>query len=121
MSESVSRSTAVNLHQLRPNLSGTVIEGERMTLVRWVAKPNEAATPLHSHAEYEQFTIIIEGSIETTVGDEVLTLSAGDVLHMKAGIVHGKTRPLNNLGAVLIDVFQPCREDYVALARGSAA
>ncbi len=61
MSKIVSRSTAVNLHQLRPNLSGTVIEGERMTLVRWVAKPNEAATPLHSHAEYEQFTIIIEG------------------------------------------------------------
>ena len=121
MSKIVSRSTAVNLHQLRPNLSGTVIEGERMTLVRWVAKPNEGATPLHSHAEYEQFTIIIEGCIETTVGDEVLTLCAGDVLHMEAGILHGKTRPLNNAGAVLIDVFQPCREDYVALAKSSAA
>ncbi len=121
MSSIVSRSTAVNLHQLRPNLSGTVIEGERMTLVRWTAKPNEAATPLHSHGEYEQFTIIIEGSIETTVGEEILTLSAGDVLHMEAGIVHGNTRPLNNVGAVLIDVFQPCREDYVALAKSSAA
>ena len=121
MSKIVSRSTEVNLHQLRPNLSGTVIEGDRMTLVRWVAKPNEAATPLHSHAAYEQFTIIVEGTIETTVGEEVLVLSAGDVLHMEAGIVHGNTRPLNNGGAVLIDVFQPCREDYVALAKASDA
>ena len=119
MSKLVSRSTEINLHQIRPNLSGTVIEGDRMTLVRWSAKPNEAATPIHSHAQYEQFTIIVEGSIETTVGDEVLVLTAGDVLRMEPGIPHGNTRPLNNEGAVLIDVFQPCREDYVALANAS--
>ena len=120
MSKIVSRGTEMNLHQLRPNLSGTVIEGHRMTLVRWVAKPNEAATPLHSHADYEQFTIMIEGSVETTVGEEVLILSPGDVLHMEPGIPHGRTRPLNNEGAVLIDVFQPCRADYVALAEASS-
>ncbi len=121
MSKLVSRSTEVNLHQIRPDLSGTVIEGERMTLVRWSVGPDEPATPLHSHAKYEQFTIMIEGSVETTVGDEVLVLSAGDVLRMEAGIQHGNTRPLGGAGAVLIDVFQPCREDYVTLARGSAA
>jgi quercetin dioxygenase-like cupin family protein len=121
MSKLVSRSTEINLHQIRPNLSGTVIEGDRMTLVRWVAKPDEAATPMHSHAQYEQFTIIVEGSIEITVGEEVLVLSAGDVLRLEPGVQHGNTRPLNHAGAVLIDVFQPIREDYVSLAKGSEA
>lgn len=44
---------------------------------------------------------------ETTVRDEVLVLSAGDVWRIEPGILHGKTWPLNDAGAVLIDIFNP--------------
>ncbi len=120
MSDIVSRRDQVNLHQIRPTLSGTVIEGDNMTLVRWVVEPDQPQTPIHSHDKHEQFTIVVEGSIETVVGDETLILSAGDVCRIKVGVPHGKTRPAGKAGAVLIDVFEPAREEYVAIAHGTS-
>ena len=120
MSSIVSRRDEINLHQIRPTLSGTVIEGDQMTLVRWVVAPDQPQTPIHFHEEHEQFTIVMEGSIETVVGEETLVLSAGDVCRIKAGVPHGKTRPMGGAGAVLIDVFEPLRDDYVALAHATA-
>ena len=121
MSTLVSRSNEVNLHQIRPQLSGTVIEGDNMTLVRWVVAPDQPQTAIHSHENHEQFTIVMEGSVETMVGDEVLVLSAGDVCRIRPRVPHGKTRPVGNAGAVLIDVFEPCRDEYLAIARGTTA
>ena len=119
MNKIVSRHDEVGLHQIRPELNGTVIEGEQMTLVRWAVEAGQPATGVHSHEQHEQFTIVIEGSVETMVGDELLVLSAGDVCRIHAGVPHGKTRPLGNCGAVLIDVFEPRREDYLAAMRSS--
>ena len=121
MSSVVSRGGEVNLHQIRADLKGTVIEGDQMTLVRWVVAPDQHQTPIHFHEKHEQFTIVVEGSIETVVGDETLVLSAGDVCRIKAGVPHGKTRPAGGGGAVLIDVFQPPREEYLAIAHGTNA
>ena len=111
----VSRRTEINLHAIRPTLSGTVIAGDQMTMVRWALDPEQPVTALHSHETYEQFTIMIEGSIETTVGDETLELQAGDVCRIPRGTTHGRTRVIGTARAVLIDVFEPVREDYVAV------
>ncbi len=119
MSDIVSRRDAINLHKIRPTLSGTVIEGDNITLVRWVVEPDQSQTPIHLHEKHEQFTIVVEGSIETVVGEETLILNAGDVCRIKAGVPHGKTLPAGKAGAVLIDVFEPVREEYVALAHGT--
>ncbi len=119
MNKIVSRHDEVGLHQIRPELSGTVIEGEQMTLVRWAVEASQPATGIHSHDQHEQFTILIEGSVETMVGEELLVLSAGDVCHIQAGVPHGMTRPLGDSGAVLIDIFEPRREDYLAAMRSS--
>ena len=116
--ETVSRSSDVGLHQIRPDLRGTVIEGENITLVRWVSQPGDPVTPLHAHDMHEQFSIMLQGSVETTVGDETLVLQCGDICRILAGVVHGKTRVLGDTTAVLIDVFEPRREDYVAKAQG---
>ena len=116
-SATVSRNSDTGLHQIRHDLSGTVIEGSNVTLVRWSVAPDMQATPLHSHAEHEQFTIVISGSTETDVGDETLILGAGDVCRIAPGVQHGKTRALGNENAVLIDVFEPRREDYIAAAK----
>ena len=111
----VSRRTDFNLHAIRPTLSGTVIAGDQMTMVRWVVEPGQPVTALHSHETHEQFTIMIEGAIETTVGDEVFHLQAGDVCRIPRGTTHGRTRVIGTERAVLIDVFEPVRQDYLAV------
>ena len=119
MSDIVSRRDQVNLHQIRPTLSGTVIEGNNMTLVRWVVELDQPQTPIHFHDKHEQFTIVVEGSIETVVGEETLVLSAGDVCRIKVGVPHGRTRSAGGASAVLIDVFEPAREEYLAIAHAA--
>ena len=105
------------VHQVRPDLAGTVCEGRDVTLVRWDIPASRAATPIHHHADHEQFTIVISGSVETTIGDEVLTLRPGDMCRIDRGVPHGRTRVLDGKDAVLIDVFSPPRPEYVAAAR----
>lgn len=113
----VSRHDSPLQHRIRPDLAGTVIPGQNVTLVRWVIEAGRDATGLHSHDTHEQFTIVVTGTIETTVGDEVLTLAAGDVCRIGPLTLHGRTRALHGQDAVLIDVFEPCRDEYVAALR----
>ena len=113
----VFRLGASPLHRVRPDLLGTVFEGGDVTLVRWDIPADRPTTPLHVHAEHEQFTIVISGAVETTVGDEVLILRAGDMCRIERNVLHGSTRALDGANAVLVDVFSPPRADYVAAAR----
>ncbi len=114
MKSIVSRAGETGLHRIWEGLSSTVIEGDGMTLVRWVFEPGEAINATHSHEQFEQFTIMLEGSIEISVGEEMMTLAAGDVCRIKAGAVHGNLRVLGEHRTVLIDIFQPGRPEYVA-------
>ncbi|MGY4596937.1 quercetin dioxygenase-like cupin family protein [Bradyrhizobium sp. GM22.5] len=93
------------------------MEGRNVTLARWLIEPGRQPTGIHSHDDHEQFTIVISGSIETLVGDELLTLAAGDVCHIPPGTEHGQTLALNGESAILIDVFEPVRSDYVQAAK----
>lgn len=121
MSETVSRHDDTGHHAVRPDLRGTVIEGERVSLVRWVIEAGKPATRLHHHDIHEQFTIVVSGAVETVVGDERLRLTAGDVCRIKPGVIHGETVALGGSDAVLIDVFEPTREDYTGPARAQEA
>ncbi len=121
MQSIVSRASETGLHRIWEGLSSTVIEGNGMTLVRWVFEPGEAINATHSHDQWEQFTIMLEGSIEMTVGDEVVTLASGDVCRIRAGAVHGNLRVLGQARTVLIDIFQPGRPEYVAAIRQTHA
>ena len=119
MSATVYRSNQPLLDRLRPDLSGTLMEGRNVTLARWIIESGRKPTGVHSHDDHEQFTIVISGSIETLVGDELLRLVAGDVCHIPPGIAHGKTLALNDEDAVLIDVFEPVRADYIQAVRSA--
>lgn len=121
MSDLVSRHDDVARHAVRPDLRGTLIEGERVTLARWVIEAGRPATRLHHHDVHEQFTIVLSGSVETLVGEERLRLAAGDVCRIRTGVVHGQTIALHGADAVLIDVFEPTREDYLSAARAQEA
>lgn len=117
MALTVSRHDDIARHAVRPDLRGTVIEGERITLVRWVIEAGQPATRLHHHDIQEQFTIVLSGAVETVVGEERLRLAVGDVCRIRPGVIHGETIALDGAEAVLIDVFEPVRDDYVNAAR----
>ena len=85
--------------------------------MRWSVPAGRAPTPVHAHAEYEQISTVLAGSIETEVGGEMFKLKAGDVCHIRRGVPHGRTRALGDADAVVLDVFTPRREQYVASAR----
>ncbi|MBI5422930.1 MAG: cupin domain-containing protein [Opitutae bacterium] len=64
--------------------------------------------PVHQHP-HEQFTYVIEGRFEFTVGKETTVLEPGMVAIIPANVPHGG----KTLTAVrVIDVFAPTREDY---------
>ncbi len=121
MESIVSRASETGLHEIWGGLSSTVIEGDGVTLVRWVFEPGQEIKATHAHEQYEQFTVMLEGSIDMTVGDESVILAAGDVCRIQAGAVHGNLRVLGEAKTVLIDIFQPSRPEYVAAIRQDQA
>jgi quercetin dioxygenase-like cupin family protein len=103
-------------HRIRPDLAGVLIGGEKVTLVRWDFPVGRAPTAIHSHAEHEQFCIMLSGSVRTTLGDEQVVLNPGDIMHIKRNVPHGATVVLGDENAVMLDVYAPPREEYVAAA-----
>ncbi|HVY19727.1 MAG TPA: cupin domain-containing protein [Bauldia sp.] len=103
-------------HQIRPDLEGVLIGGEKVTLVRWEFPVGRPATPVHSHRDHEQFCIMLSGTVRTVLGDETVTLSAGDVMRIQRNVPHGATVVVGNEPAVMLDVYSPPREEYVAAA-----
>ncbi|HEX4297302.1 MAG TPA: cupin domain-containing protein [Devosia sp.] len=104
-------------HRIRPDLLGTVIPAEHGTLVRWAVPAHQPETPLHSHIEFEQITVILEGRIRTRVGDEYFVLGPGDLVRIARGAMHGNTTALGDADAVVLDIFMPPRAQYVEAAR----
>ena len=106
-------------HQIRPDLLGTVIPAEHGTLVRWAIPAHQPETPLHSHIEFEQIMVVLEGQIRTRVGDAVFTLSAGDVLRIDRGALHGNSVVIGDRDALVLDIFMPPRAQYLEAAKRS--
>ncbi len=104
-------------HQIRPDLLGTVIPAEHGTLVRWAVKAKQPETPLHSHIEFEQVTVLLEGRLRTSVGDEVFELVPGDLIRIPRGALHGRTTALGDTDAIVLDIFMPPRQQYLDAAR----
>jgi quercetin dioxygenase-like cupin family protein len=114
----VYRHDALELTEVRPGLFGAVLEGDQSTLVRWEFPPGQPRTGVHSHDEHEQYGIMLAGAIEMEIDGERVELRTGDVYWVPAGMVHGHTQVLGDEPAVVLDVFVPPRDEYVAAAHG---
>jgi quercetin dioxygenase-like cupin family protein len=68
-----------------------------------------AVGAMHSHP-HTQITYIAEGKFEFTIGDEKKIVEKGDTLLKQHGVEHGC---ICLEAGVLIDVFNPMREDFV--------
>jgi quercetin dioxygenase-like cupin family protein len=107
------------LRQIRPDIPGLLIDGDAVTLVRWEFPVGRPATGIHSHAGHEQFCVMLAGTVRMTIGGEIVTLSTGDVCRIRRNVPHGGTVVVGKEAAVMLDVYAPRREDYVAAAAAS--
>ena len=65
---------------------GSIIIGEHVTLHRSVAAPGKLGRP-HSHG-CEQLIHVESGAAWFRLGDEVRTVTAGDIIHIPIGTEH---------------------------------
>lgn len=87
------------------------LEGDRLSLAVVELDPG-SVVPEHSH-ENEQLGMVLSGSLEFRVGDEVRDLGPGGTWRISANTPHEvRTGPE---GAVVIDVFAPVRADWQGL------
>ncbi|MDP5169178.1 MAG: cupin domain-containing protein [Bacteroidia bacterium] len=65
---------------------------------------------MHEH-HHSQVTYVESGEFDMTIGDAVHTLRAGDSFYVPPHVLHGCVCVQDG---VLIDVFSPLREDFLA-------
>lgn len=93
-----------------------MIVGDRLMICRLRFAPH-VVTPAHDHP-HEQMTIVEQGRVRFTIGNEERIVEAGDVLHFPSGCWHGAT--MLDEEVVLIDIFTPVREDFLATENSAA-
>lgn len=75
-----------------------------------------AVVPTHAHHQ-EQIVNVIDGELELTVDGEVTVLTRGKALVLRPMAPHS-ARAITQV--YVIDVFHPAREDFKAMAEGTA-
>jgi quercetin dioxygenase-like cupin family protein len=103
------------LQSIPPQLLATgylarAVHGQHLTLAIVEVAP-DAVLPEHQHAN-EQFGMVIEGSVIFRVGDELQTIRPGGIWRIPPEAPHAVTG--GPVGAVVVDVFSPPRDDWEA-------
>ena len=84
-----------------------------MTLGRVSIKAGRS-NPLHSHPDCVEVLILLEGRLAHVVGMETVTLEAGDVLAVPAGVAH-RAESIGSIDADMIVAYTSGRRGYVSL------
>ena len=100
----------VSSQRINEGVDRQMVVGERLMMCRLTLQPH-VDTPIHSHP-HEQMTIVERGRARFTIGEAARIAVAGDVLHFPANVCHGAT--MLDEEVVLIDIFTPIREDFLA-------
>jgi quercetin dioxygenase-like cupin family protein len=65
---------------------------------------------VHSHP-HEQIVYVVSGHLRVTCDGKTFDVRDGDTFLVRGGIEHGASALEDS---VVVDVFTPCREDYIA-------
>ncbi|MDQ3168224.1 MAG: cupin domain-containing protein [Chloroflexota bacterium] len=93
-----------------PGVHFRPVAGEAAMACRVWLEPGSVVMA-HAHP-HEQISIVLEGELEFTLGDETRTVGAGEVVVIRGGTSHAVIA--GPAGASVIDVFSPPRQDYVS-------
>jgi quercetin dioxygenase-like cupin family protein len=101
--------------QIAEGVTARALFGEGVMLNLIDLAPN-SVSPLHSHP-HEQLGLILRGSMTLVVEGVEHVLAEMDAYALPGDVKHqGIAGPQ---GALVVDVFQPVREDYRAAAAGA--
>ena len=100
----------VAVEQISEGIQRQMVIGRNIMICRFRFDPF-VVTPAHRHP-HEQMTLVMQGKVKFIIEDYVRVVSAGDVLHFPSNHWHGAT--MLDEEVVLIDVFSPIREDFLA-------
>jgi quercetin dioxygenase-like cupin family protein len=64
---------------------------------------------VHSHP-HEQVVYVVHGHLKITCQEKTADVRTGDAFVVRGGVQHGASAVEDSL---VIDVFTPCREDYI--------
>lgn len=104
------KSQAAGYRELIPGVFiKPLTRGDRSLLCEFRLKKG-AIIPAHQHPQ-EQSGYILQGSLRFFGDEGDALIAAGDSWNFKGGVVHG-AEALED--CVLIEVFSPLREDYLA-------
>jgi quercetin dioxygenase-like cupin family protein len=102
--------SAVPVEHIADGVTRQMVVGDRVMVCRLELKAR-TVTPIHTHV-HEQVTLVERGRADFFVEGQRRTAAAGDILVFPSGILHGATMLEDDV--VLIDIFSPPREDFLA-------
>ena len=92
----------------------TGLYGESMMMVFNETLPGHEV-PIHSHPN-EQVGVVYNGEAILRIGEEERHVKKGDLYCIPADVPHGNT-VIGDEPFVMLDVFYPVREDFIARVR----
>jgi quercetin dioxygenase-like cupin family protein len=97
------------LRELFSGVTAQTFWGDKMMLSRVVLEPGGVVPP-HQHP-HEQAGVVLEGTLEFTIGGETKVLGPGEMYIIPGNVEH-KVVPVGDQTAVALDIFSPVREEY---------
>jgi len=106
---------AVPVEPVADGIERRMVWGEHLMVCRLCFAPR-VVTAVHTHP-HEQITLVERGRVLFVVDGTERVATAGDVLHFPSNLPHGAT--MLDEEVVLVDIFSPIREDFLAAGAAS--
>jgi quercetin dioxygenase-like cupin family protein len=98
----------VEVESLNSLIGRQMVVGTNVMVARVLLKKG-AVVPMHSHHN-EQVTYILEGALRFSIDNQIITVSAGEVLCIPPHMPH---EALALEDTVDVDIFNPPRQDWI--------
>lgn len=93
---------------LFPGIDAQIFAGRQAMVMRVLLEQGAIATA-HAHP-HEQISVVLQGEVEFTIGEEKKTLKVGDAVVIPGDSVHS-TKAI--VQSEMLEIFHPVREDLV--------
>jgi quercetin dioxygenase-like cupin family protein len=103
--------------ELGAGISTRIFGGDQAMLSVVRIEPHSTGQ-VYSHPQ-ERWGVLLEGECVRIQGDEEVAMSAGDFWRTPGGVAHGIR--IDDVGATVLDVFSPPRDEYRKAGHGFAA